>query len=193
MRIVGPTIACVLVAGSAHADVPDAHHEIRIDGGLASALGFGGASYTYAPPRTRFGIEAGAGVGYTGLQLSVMAKLYLGSAHDRFVAGVGPSLGLDYFWKGYPTCPGYPTESQCAGTNYWLNLDLVGYEHRWRNGLAFSIAFGAAVGLGGSAEYCWHFIDPGYCAYEAGYGVKLREGVRGHAFPQMRMGVGYWF
>src|SRR5262245_11589098 len=75
------------------AEATSRQHQLRFDGGFASALGLGGLAYTYAATPSAL-IEVGAGLGFSGLQLSVMPKLSVGSERNRFVAGAGVSVGL---------------------------------------------------------------------------------------------------
>lgn len=91
--------------------------------GIASAIGsVGGAYQRYIGDAA---IEAGAGVGGSGLQLSAMPKLVLGEGRNRFMAGVGLALALDG-----------------DDERVWLNVDLAGWEHRFDSGWLFSLAGG---------------------------------------------------
>jgi len=95
-----------------------------------------------------------------------MPKIALGTPHDRFVAGVGMSLssGPD----------GHGMEWRVP----WVNVDALGYEHRFPSGLSLALALGITTPL---ARF--H-----YDISELGDTVKP-----GEIFPQFRVGVGYWF
>ena len=143
---------------------------IGLDVGIGSALGFAGVTLTEAFGRF-VRVEVGAGSGYSGYQLSFMPKIVLGAPHDHFVAGVGVSLA-------------YPGDSpKAAGHPVWLNIDAIGYEHRFNTGIALSAALGGAGGLGGG-EICF---PPDGCE------PQFLQPVTDYWFPQGRVGVAYWF
>ena len=100
---------------------------VRLDGGFASAVGVGGISFGYSPIEV-FAVEAGFGFGGTGLQFSLMPRLQLGTAADRFLLGVGASIGVAPWVTDPEVVP-------------WINVE-VGYEHRWDFGLCVSLAVG---------------------------------------------------
>ncbi len=183
-------LACALAA-PASADrglayLEHARFEARTDVGFASALGFGGLAFSGAPSRW-FLVEAGVGYGFTGLQLSLMPKVTLGSLQDRFVAGVGIALALSN-GHSLPSFlePDGSTASSTA-TVWWLNLDLVGYQHRFRNGVAVLAAAGMYLGLGGTAANC-RSSPAESCHAPSEYDHPTHW--RGF---QTRIGVGYWF
>lgn len=138
--------------------------------GLGSAVGLAGLTLTQAfGPWVR--LELGGGYGVTGYQLSVMPKLALGDRRDRFVAGVGVSLAL-------------PTDSRIAsGRPVWLNVDALGYEHRFDSGFALSATFGVTGGLGGG-QIC---LPPDGCE------PQFLRPVTAYWMPQGRVGAAYWF
>ena len=81
-------------ADAAFADAaPPDQNRISVDLGVASAVGGLGVTYSYFADDS-LGLEAGLGVGATGLQLSLMPKLRLGAGRHRFVAGAGLSAGI---------------------------------------------------------------------------------------------------
>jgi hypothetical protein len=89
------------------------HHRFGLDGGVGSAVGWGGATYAYSPrPWTL--VEAGLGYGYSGVQLSLMPKLTLGSEQNRFVFGPGYSVGIG------PSM----ARTQAGDVLHFLNVDL---------------------------------------------------------------------
>jgi hypothetical protein len=149
--------------------VENLHHEVRVDAGLFSAVGFGGLSYGYSPAEV-FIAELGVGWGVTGIQLSAMPKLALGSANDRFVGGVGLS---------YSTGVASPVHDFDSGfRTFWLNVDL-GFEHRFENGISFTTALGVTHGLSNTP---------------VGFGVDAKTSPLNTLWlPQFRIGVGYWF
>lgn len=149
---------------------PAATDRIEADLGLGSALGYGGLSWTHAFTRI-FASEVGVGYGVTGLQLSAMPRVFLGSGRHRFTAGAGLSLGLPARWSG--------VESRNAASTLWLNIDAAGYEYRSPSGLSFSTSVGITRGIAGE--------DTDLCATDFAT-------CKTHAlYPQWRMGVGYWF
>lgn len=153
-----------------------------MSGGVGSAVGFGGVSYGIAP-RDWFLIEAGVGYGATGLQLSTMSKLTLGGDHDRLVSGLGLSVGIlpNYAWF------------QARGATLWLNVDAVGYEHRFSGGLSIGAALGVAVGLAGGGHFNSSDICPAiHCNRGSGEYDHQVEWA-GSVFPQARIQAGYWF
>jgi hypothetical protein len=138
-------------------------HDLRMNFGAFSAVGYAGVTYAYSP-LAETQLELGAGYGMTGLQLSFMPKVSLGSERHRFVTGLGPSLGVER-----------------GGNSYWLNADL-GYEYRSEGGFSFLVAGGLTYGIGGtSAAACLFECDGG------------RESVRGWLAPQARVAIGQWF
>ena len=141
--------------------------------GLFSAVGEIGVTYTYAPIPA-FQIELGSGIGFSGPQFSLMPKLSLGDGRNRFLAGIGPSVGLD--WYG----------SLGSGpASYWLNVD-VGYEYRTPGGYSFLVAVGIFRGIaGGYHDPCVNFSNDS-C-------LGPFEQVKGVTFPQMRFAWGHWF
>jgi hypothetical protein len=144
---------------------------IRADVGVGSAVGFLGLALgavlgDYAQ------IEAGVGLGASGLQLSLMPKLVLGSRRNHFLCGVGLSLAVPV------------NADESTGHPIWLNVDALGVEHLSKNGLAFLIAAGFMKGLGNGTA-CGDFVpcdEPG----------QLKDVTRILA-PQFRLGVGYAF
>ena len=147
----------------------DRTDELAVYGGAASALGFGGVAYFHAFSRG-FLVEAGIGGGLSGFIVSAMPKVTLGSAHDRFVAGLGPAISF---------ATGGLIRS---ATTAWLNVDALGYERRFDNGLAFSITGGATVGLAGKYELCFDYCED-----------SRPSNLLGFWSPQGRIGFGYWF
>jgi hypothetical protein len=149
---------------------PEPHLGVGLNFGLGSAVGLGGVTLTGALGRFAR-LELGAGYGASGYQLSLMPKIALGRPHDHFVAGAGVSLAL-------------PTDPRVAsGHPVWLNIDALGYEHRFDTGIAVSAAFGVTGGLGGG-ELC---LPPDGCE------VQFQRPVTEYWFPQGRIGVAYWF
>jgi hypothetical protein len=143
--------------------------------GIGSAVGEMGATFTYAP-RPELQIELGAGLGLTGLQLSLMPKASLGSRHHRFLVGVGPSTAIGTNTKPAATC-----------VSWWLNAE-VGYEYRSASGFSFLLAAGITKGVAG--------MVPGIGApgvYEPG-DVTTPEAARElPLLPQGRIALGRWF
>jgi len=93
-----------------------------------------GAAYVYSPSEPTE-LEFGAGLGFSGVQLSLMPKLALGSKHHRVLLGVGPSLGI---------------ADGVSYTTAWVNGD-VGYEYRATSGFSIALSVGFTAELAG----CW--------------------------------------
>lgn len=170
----------LLFPGRARADDPiqvvvaappsEPHTGVGLNFGLGSAVGLGGVTLTEAFGRFAR-LELGAGYGVSGYQLSFMPKIALGQPHDHFVAGAGVSVA-------------FPTDStQASGHPIWLNVDALGYEHRFDTGIAVSTAFGFSGGLGGG-KVCF---PPDGCEPEFQYPATHWW------FPQARAGIAYWF
>lgn len=150
-------------------------HRFAGDVGLASAVGLLGGTYTYSPvPAIQF--ELGAGVGFTGIQLSLMPKLLAGRNGYYFVFGVGPSVGIN------------PSEQdQHTYISYWLNAEM-GYEYRSPSGFSFLLAGGVTYGLGGE------FRD--FCLLPCDSDPRERGSsspATGKVSPQGRLAIGHWF
>jgi hypothetical protein len=146
------------------------HTGIGVDVGIGSALGLAGVTVTEAFGRSAR-LEVGVGYGYSGYQLSLMPKIVLGESHDHFVAGVGVSVAL-------------PDNAVLAGGHpVWLNIDAIGYEHRFDTGIALSAAFGVSGGLGGGT----------ICFPPDGCEQQFLQPVTDFWFPQGRAGIAYWF
>ncbi len=155
----------------------------RVDLGVGSPVGMIGVVYT-RPTSTwgsRLGLEAGAGLGLSGLQLSVMGKLRLGSGHWRFTPGLGIGLGVPMgsgstFHEGHPS-----PDSDEHGPSVvmrWLDVDLVGVEYRGTSRLVFAASAGATVALNHAH---WDIGD---------VGSDIRPG---DPSPQVRIGLGRTF
>jgi hypothetical protein len=119
-------------------------------------------------------MELGVGYGLSGWQLSVMPLLT--GDHGRGVHLFVMGLGLSISFPDHPEL--------VTGNPVWLNLDLIGYEHRFASGLSVGFALGATIGLWGG-RVC-PYID-GSCAQDE------LEDVRGHWSPQTRLKIAYWF
>jgi hypothetical protein len=150
---------------------PLPHTGIGVDIGLGSALGLAGVTVTEAFGRFAR-LEVGAGYGYSGYQLSFMPKIVLGEPHDHFVAGVGVSVA-------------FPDDAWVAsGHPIWLNIDALGFEHRFETGIAVSATVGVSGGLGGG-QLCGPPAD--------GCEPQFQSPVTHYWLPQGRVGVAYWF
>lgn len=132
--------------------------------GVFSAVGELGVSYTRDFSRY-FEVEAGVGLGFTGIKLSLIPRLEFGSATRKIVTGAGPvySFGI----SGNPF----------VGDGLWLNVDLVGYQERLASGWVFSTSAGFAHA---GDERCPQFAP---CTVV----------VRGTTLPQGRVGLGRSF
>jgi hypothetical protein len=70
-----------------------------------------------------------------------------------------------------------------SGYPVWLNVDAMGYEHRFGNGLAFSLTMGLTAGLGGGRV----------CPPPDGCEPQFLEDVTHYWGPQARLQLSYWF
>jgi hypothetical protein len=141
---------------------------VGIDLGFASPVGLGGVTITRAWGEN-WQIESGVGVGFSGLQVALTPRYTLGNGRNRFKAGAGLSVAS-------------PLDAKTQeGTPVWLNVDAAGYEHRFRNGLAFTMGLGLTAGLGGGS-YCLVDCDNG----------RYKAAVAGLVGTQVHLGVAYW-
>lgn len=143
---------------------------VRVDVGFFSAIGELGVVMS-RPMSEQTAIEVGAGVGGSGLILSVMGKLRLGHEETRFTPGIGFSMGLPLPGISDVTTGdgGSPTPTA------WLDLDLIGVEHRTQSGLVLSANAGLTVPL---ADGHWDIGDMGNSI---------------EPLPQFRLGLGKAF
>jgi hypothetical protein len=147
-----------------------ARSAVGLDLGIASAVGLGGVTLT-RQVTSHLRVEAGVGLGITGVQLSLMPKVVFGGERDYFVAGAGISVTVlsdSQYVSGYPL---------------WLNVDALGYEHQFDSRLAFSLALGLTGGLGGG-RVC---LPPDGCE------PQFFEDVTHYWGPQARLQLSYWF
>ncbi len=140
-----------------------ARHHLSLQTGLGSTIGYLGAAWAYAL-HDNLRIETGLGLGATGLQLSIMPMVAIGSGRTRFVSGAGLSAGL--FVHG---CQG---QAGC----YWFNLGALGCEHVFESGRSVLLSAGItmpfqSVGGGRGSLYYW-------APYEI--------------LPQLKIGMGWW-
>ena len=177
-----PLLVVLLAAPPAAAQEPQQplagrHHHFKVDGGLWSAVGLAGLTYGYSPVR-EIEIEGGVGFGLSGIQLSLMPRLALGSLNNRFLVGVGLAVAIpvgDHF---------FATET----TGLWLNLDAAGYEHRFDSGFAIQLVVGATIGLAGGEFYTICYTG---CSNDQNR--VATEAIAGIFWPQFRFGLGYYF
>jgi hypothetical protein len=142
------------------------HIVLALHGGAGSAVGFFGGTVAYSPiPFLE--TEVGVGKGLYGTYLSVMQKITVGGPTTHFVSGVGLAYSTDRL--PYSESPAW-----------WLNLDLVGFESRFRNHFAILLAGGLTV----ASEYLNPFNGDCYADHDC-------QDKR--TFPQMRLGLGAWF
>jgi len=158
--------------------------QVRLMGnsGFGSPVGILGGTFTYSP-RPQFQIELGSGLGFSGFQFSIMPKVALGSGRERFVLGVGPSVGIA------PNSTGSPATT-CV--SYWLNAE-AGYEFRSVGGFSFLIALGVVKGIAGKMPAILPSGDP----FEQEPGTSTTappDAVSGYPIlPEARIAFGRWF
>lgn len=164
-------------------------NSISLNIGLASALGFTGIAYSRNLSKN-FQLEAGAGLGFSGVQLSLMPKLTLGSGKHRFVSGLGLSVGL-------PSAGADDGIMSLSKTpSLWLNCDIVGYQLKssptnGKSSFFLLAAIGLTVGLAGEyhePDFC--FGPSGACAESS---ADSRESFLGKVLPTFRLGIGVAF
>jgi hypothetical protein len=145
----------------------DSSHSVQASLGLFSVVGLGGVTYAFSGARPLV-VELGAGLGFSGLQLSLTPKLAFAAGEGRFLTGAGASLGLPWFG----------TALEEERTALWLNVDALGYELRFANHLLAAATVGVTI-AGFTGDYCvaetCESIDPG------------------DILPQGRVTLGYWF
>ena len=126
---VGPCVLTgFLIARPAAAEPQQA---VRVDAGLFSAVGELGIVYQ-ADLSTHFAVEGGAGLGFTGVQLSAMVKGALPVGTGKLTTGVGlslavPALGIKGAQTDYVN--GEPVPS--GETIPWLNIDVIGWQRQY--------------------------------------------------------------
>ena len=133
--------------------LPASFHRVGFELGLGSAVGTTGLTYWAAPNRW-LRAEVGIGHGFTGLQLSVMPKVALGS----FLVGAGLSFsrGEDAHDKMHEV--------------FWANLDALGYELRWPGGLSLVLIGGATIPLTD------HHVDYSELGHDVAAGTIIPQG-----------------
>lgn len=137
--------------------------------GVASAVGELGVTYMLMP-RAPLELEIGMGWGYSGMQLSGMAKLSFGARSHRVTTGIGIASTI--------------SPSQVTRDNpTWLNVDILGYEFRSDGRFFFALAVGLFEGLGGG----------GVCGGDCEGGNQYAVDVTRYLGPQGRMLVGATF
>ncbi len=152
-------------------------NEVRADLGVASAVGFGGVTYT----RTlsdRVSLEGGVGYGLSGMQFSAMPRLaFPAGGQAAFFVGLGPSLSVKRLDTG-----DVGGAFRRYGEGLWVNAE-GGLHVTGRSGVTLSVSFGAAVGLWGNymLREPQPFLSDAYA------------GIRGLVTPQGRIGLGYAF
>jgi len=152
---------------------------MRVELGLFSPVGALGVVYS-RPVHRLAAVEIGAGIGFSGLQLSAMAKLRRGEGRTKFTPGIGVSVGLPVL--GTSIHEGHPTgDDEMRGadvTSAWLDVDVLGVEHRTTSGFVFSASGGVTVAL---TKGHWDAAD-------------LGDDIEPfNVLPQFRLGVGKAF
>jgi hypothetical protein len=165
----------LLIARSAAAEP---QQEVRVDAGLFSAVGELGLVYQ-ADLFPYFAVEGGAGVGFTGVQLSAMAKggLPVGRI-GKLTSGVGlslavPTLGIKGAQTKYVDGEAMPS----GDTIPWLNVDAIGLQQQYGRTVV-SAAVGVTMPL-----RSWR-----YDVAEVGDTIEA-----GTPLPQGRIGIGQAF
>lgn len=168
------------IDSSETAELTTSSPALRVDAGLFSPVGSLGIVYS-RPIHPRAAVELGGGIGFSGIQLSAMMKLRVGNERTKFTPGVGlsvglPILGTSSVHEGHPT--GDDEMQGASVTMGWLDLDLLGVEHRTRSGVVLSASAGVTVAL---TEGHWDAV---------GLGNNIEQL---DVLPQFRLGVGKAF
>ncbi len=156
-------------------------NSLALNLGLFSAVGELGISYS-RNQSDKFEFEAGVGIGLSGVQLSLMQKLTLGSAKHRFVTGLGLALGL---WDG--------------GTTLWLNYDVLGYQLRTsptKGNVSFFLLATVGLSVGLAGNYPLYDIFPGDSCGDKCYDnddENASSPSAGLLVPNFRLGIGVAF
>ena len=144
--------------------------------GTFSAIGLAGVTGVYRA-RPWLELEAGVGLGFSGLQIEVMPRLVFGKGVQHFVMGVGPSQGIGLEEVGFAR-RGYRTT--------WINAEL-GYELRSHSGLGLLIVSGLTAGVAGCTDTCDHNET------SESHALSFSTYAQDYVVPQGRIAVGYWF
>ncbi len=150
---------------------------VRIDAGLLSAVGELGVVYQ-ADVSDHVAVEGGAGLGFTGVQLSAMVKGTLPIGSGKLTTGVGlslamPALGIKGAQTEYVDGEAVPS----GETIPWLNVDVIGWQ-RQHGRTVVSAALGVTAPL-----RSWR-----YDVVEVGDTVDAMT-----PLPQGRIGIGRAF
>jgi hypothetical protein len=165
-------VATSFAARGAAAETPPVHENaIALNLGVGSAVGLFGVSFE------RFVedgvVETGAGLGFTGPQLSIMPKIALGDGRHSFISGIGVAAA---FYGNQADYPGREHQPK-PPIIWWVNADLVGYQYRGDRGY-FLLAAGFAMNL--NAFHYDIFGDVGglYTAFSFSPQARLAFGVQ---------------
>jgi hypothetical protein len=153
-------------------------HELRLDTGLASAVGLAGVAYSIGLTQN-WRLEAAAGLGRSGLQLSLMPQYaWSDETYERFVGiGLAAALPIDL--------PGQASAYEARAPVLWLNADLLGARYRSSSGVVVVGALGITMALNDGFRVC-SSVDEG--CFESDF-----QSVQWFPIPQFRVGVGYTF
>jgi hypothetical protein len=150
---------------------------VRVDAGVFSAVGELGLVYQ-ADLSGHFALESGAGLGFTGVQLSAMAKAGLPVSFGRLTTGVGVSLAIPTLGIKGAQAEYVDGEATPSGeTIPWLNVDAIGWERRYGSTVV-SAALGVTMPL-----RSWT-----YDVAEVGDTIDAMTPI-----PQGRIGIGHAF
>jgi hypothetical protein len=134
--MVSMLLAAVLVCAVPALEARPPANVLAFNLGVGSAVGTLGVTYAWSGLEP-LELELGLGVGYSGSQGSLMAKLASTTSRvHKVTTGVGAALTLT---------PG----AQTRGNPVWLNADVLGYEYRGASGFFFGASAGFYKGLGG--------------------------------------------
>jgi len=149
---------------------------VRVDAGFLSAVGELGVVYQ-ADVSEHVALEGGAGVGFTGIQLSGMVKGTLPAWSGELTTGVGLSLAVPALGMGVQSEYVDGEAVPSGETIPWLNLDLIGFQRQYGS-TVLAMALGVTAPL-----RRWT-----YDVAEVGDTVDALS-----LFPQARVGVGRAF
>jgi hypothetical protein len=167
-------LTAMFIAGPASAEPQQA---VRVDAGFLSAVGELGVVYQ-ADVSSHVAFEGGAGVGFTGLQLSAMVKGALPVGSGKLTTGAGlsvavPALGIEGVQSDQVDGAWVPS----GETIPWLNIDAIGWQRQYGR-TVLAMALGVTLPL---RSWTYDVADVG-------------DTIDAMApFPQARVGIGRAF
>ncbi len=176
-RIVLAGVCGLSALAAARTAAAEPQQTVRVDAGFLSAVGELGVVYQ-TDVAGHVALEGGAGVGFTGIQLSAMVKGTFPAWSGKLTTGVGlslavPALGIQGVQSDQVDGEWVPS----GETIPWLNIDAIGFQRQVGHTVV-------AMSLGVTAPLrSWT-----YDVAEVGDTVDALT-----PFPQARIGIGRAF